>query len=470
MQRKPSVVVVASCIVLTAVAGEPQIMRANHPGAPVCRSADYDGNPNGPWEKGRIAAGADFNVRDFGAKGDGTTKDTAALQSAINACSEKGGGRVVLSSGTFLSGAIQLKSGVELRIVKDARLLASPDIADFPDWNAKHVVTANCPRGRSASFIFADECENIAITGEGVIDGNGETHVRRKSDPNWSGWEFERILPMGGSLPRVVFLAGCRNVRLEGVSLVNGPAGWGFWIHDCDRVAVRGLTIRSDVRYPNNDGLHVNCSRDVDISGCDIECGDDALVVRANSRSLKENKPCERVHVRDCRVRSWASGVRVGWCCDGVIRDCSFRRIAMRDTVNGIDIVMPPMPNNPDYGREATRIEDILFEDIEMDGLYAHPLDAKVEGDPDVTRVDFVRRITLRRVRATGLELPNIRGRKDTPFRDFLFEDCAFRRVSDEELPGWERHGAANIGRTRPARFEHAEGFRLVRTEGWTIK
>ena len=75
----------------------------------------------------------------------------------------------------------------------------------------------------------------------------------------------------------------------------------------------------------------------------------------------------------------------------------------MRDTVNGIDIVLPRVLDPYDYGREATRIEDILFEDIEMDGLYAHPLDAKIEGDPKTTLVDTVQRITLRRVRATGL-------------------------------------------------------------------
>jgi len=443
-----------------------------------------------------------FVPQDFGARADGVAKDTAAIQAAIDeaakyaaahpapaaafaasgaaaesrpapavACFVPGtavpGSRVTLPPGTYLSGALRLRPGVELHLEKGARLLASPDMADFPDWpDARHVVAANCPRGRNAAFLFADECDGVAITGEGTIDGNGRAHVRRKTAPDWTGWEFERIRPAGESLPRVVFLAGCRDVRIEGVSLVNGPAGWGFWIHDCDRVCVRGLTIRSDVRYPNNDGLHVNCSRDVDVTDCDIECGDDAIVVRANSRSLAENKPCERVHVRDCRVRSWASGIRVGWCCDGTIRDCTFRRIAMRDTTNGIDIVLPPMPDNPDYGREATLIENLLFEDIAMDGIYAHPLDAKIEGDPQTTRVEAVRRVTLRRVRATALELPNVCGRPDAPFRDFRFEDCEFRRVGDAELPGWERHGAANIGRTRPARYEHAEGFSFAGGSG----
>ena len=427
----------------------------------------------------------DLTPQDFGARADGVAKDTAAVQAAIDAAGRhsslvtRHSSHVTFPPGTYLCGALRLRSGVELRLERGARLLASPDIADFPDWpDAKHVVAERCARARSAAFIFADECENIAITGEGVIDGNGEHHVRRRTEPDWIGCEFERIYPMEQSLPRVVFFAGCRDVRVEGVSLVNGPAGWGWWIHDCDRVTMRGLTIRSDVRYPNNDGIHVNCSRDVEISGCDIECGDDALVIRANSRSLAENRPCERVHAHDCRVRSWASGIRVGWCNDGVIRDCSFRRISMRDTTNGIDIVLPALPDNPDYGREATLIEDILFEDIGMDGIYCHPLDAKIESDPR-TRVEAVRRVTLRRVRARALEGPNVIGRADASFRDFLFEDCHFEAIPEEAIDSgavawggtipardWRRHGAAYAGRTHPARFEGHEGFRFARCEG----
>ena len=107
-----------------------------------------------------IAYSADFNVRDFGAKGDGQTKDTAAIQQTINACAGKGGGRVVFADGTFLSGALRMKSGVELHIDRTATLLASPDIADFPDWpDAKHVVKENLPRTRNAAFVFADEAD-----------------------------------------------------------------------------------------------------------------------------------------------------------------------------------------------------------------------------------------------------------------------------------------------------------------------
>ncbi len=123
------------------------------------------------------AFAADFNVRDYGAKGDGAAKDTAAIQKAIDDAAAKGGGRVILADGTFLSGALRLKSGVELHIDRTARLLASPDIADFPDWPDGHTARENLPRCRSAAFIFADEAERIAIAGGGTIDCNGSHHI-----------------------------------------------------------------------------------------------------------------------------------------------------------------------------------------------------------------------------------------------------------------------------------------------------
>ena len=406
------------------------------------------------------AHGADFHVRDFGAKGDGATKDTAALQSAIDKCAGSGGGRVVLDDGTFLSGPIRLRTGVDFHIDGTARLLASSDIADFPDWkDVKHVKTENLPRGRNACFIFAEEAERISVTGTGVIDCNGQHHVREKSDPNWTGLRFERKYPLGKTLPRVVFFAGCRDVRLKDVTLTNLPGGWGYWIHDCDRVQATGLKILSNVEYPNNDGLHINCCRDVTVSDCIIESGDDSIVVRANSRSLAENKPCERIVVQNCTIRCWANGIRLGWVNDGVIRNCLFSNIAMHDTSTGICIMLPDMPGNPDYGREATLIENVTFDGIHMDGIYAHPIRALIS-ESKKTLVADIRDVRFANVHAVGLELPLISGRAENPLRRFTFSNCSFKKVSDEMLKGWSRHGPAFWERQKNVLgFRHIEGF-----------
>jgi polygalacturonase len=411
-----------------------------------------------------LSAHGAFDVRDFGAKGDGTAMDTSSIQSAIDKCGESGGGRVVLANGTFLSGSIRLRTGVELHIDGTARLLASPDITDFPEWkDVKHVKSENLPRGRNACFIFADEAERISITGDGVIDCNGQHHVKETTDPNWTGLRYERKYPLEKTLPRVVFFAGCRDVRLRDVTLTNSPGGWGYWLHDCDRVQVTGLKILVNVEYPNNDGLHINCCRDVTVSDCIIESGDDAIIVRANSRSLAVNKSCERVVVANCTVRSWANGIRIGWVNDGVIRNCSFSNIAMHDTSTGICIMLPGIPNNPDYGREATLIENITFDGIQMDGIYAHPLRAVISSSKK-TLVADVRDIRFNNIHAKSLELPLISGRPGNPLKRFSFTDCTFRKVSDNELTGWKRHGPALWERVRKTTFEHIEGFTYTNT------
>ena len=414
-----------------------------------------------------VAYSADFNVRDFGAKGDGAAKDTAAIQSAIDTATAKGGGRVVFVDGTFLSGALRLKGGVELHIDRTATLLASPDIADFPDWpDAKHVVKENLPRTRNVAFVFADEAERIAITGDGTIDCNGSHHIKEKADGDWTGWKYERVHDMTNSLPRVVFFAGCSDVVIRGVTMVGQPAGWSYWIHDCDRVQIDGLKILANVRYPNNDGIHVNCSRDVTISGCIIETGDDSLVVRANSRSLKENKPCERVIVSNCSLRSWSAGIRIGWTNDGVIRDCSFSNIVMHDTSVGIAFVLPRRKDAPgwtDYGREATEIENLSFDNIRMNGIYGRPVLAAIAPHEKGVLAKSVRDIRFSNVHATGLELPFLVGRSDCPLADWKFSDCSFCKVAEETLPDWKHHGAASWDR------KEGQGFVLRHTKGFTF-
>ena len=261
---------------------------------------------------------------------------------------------------------------------------------------------------------------------------------------------------MGKSLPRVVFFAGCRDVVVRDVTMVNQPAGWSYWIHDCDRVQVTGLKILADMTYPNNDGIHVNCSRDVTISDCIVETGDDSIIVRANSRSLAENRPCERVVVTNCTLRSWAQGIRIGYVNDGVIRDCLFSNIAMHDCRNGIGIILPDIPLNPDYGREATLIEGICFESIRMTDIHLYPLLAQISPS-ERTLVNAVRDIRFSNVHASAPRFPFVEGRAACPFRDFAFHNCSFRRVP---VPPSDS-GPSAPGNNYPESFRFAKGFVL---------
>ena len=379
---------------------------------------------------------------DYHAKADGSVKVTQKLQKAIDDVSRSGGGRVTLSGGTFLSGPVQLRDGVELHIASGARLLASDELSDYTDPQFRHVSTDALPRRRSAALIWADEAKHIAITGPGTIDGNGASHVRPKTGSGWKGWPYERITAPRESLPRLVFFAGCSDVAVSGIHVTNLPAGWCFWVHDCDRVRFDGCTILADVRYPNNDGIHINCSRDVHVSNCNIETGDDCIVLRANSRSLKENKPCERVTVTNCSLRSWSSAVRIGWVNDGTIRNCTLSNLVIHDSSDGIGCYLPLMKyirSSNDYGRESTLVENIRVSNVVMDEVYGNPVYFKVpQHDPEVHVAGF-RNIRFSNVAARALCKPFL---SPVARGGVSFDGCVFEKCSPEEFPGDpRRHG-----------------------------
>lgn len=371
---------------------------------------------------------------------------SARIQQAIDSISALGGGRVILSGGTYLCAPLALKSGVDLHLEAGAVLLASARLEDYPDRaQTRHFDTDALPRRRNIALIWADEAHDIALTGKGVIDGNGTFHIREKQGANGNGWPFERIASAQESLPRLVFFAGCRNVLVEGVTMTNQPAGWGYWIHDCDRVRFSGCTIVNDVRYPNNDGIHVNSSRDVFISGCHIEAGDDAIVVRANSRSLREDKPCERVVVTGCALRSWSSAVRIGWVGDGVMRDCAFTRLHIWDSSNGIGCYLPPfkyIEASNDYGRESTLIEDFWCDDIAMDQVYGNPVYFAIPADDPKVRVSAFRDMRFNNIRCRALFFPYISRRADVDVSGIRFTGCTFLQCAPSDFPGEARqHG-----------------------------
>lgn len=220
-----------------------------------------------------------FNVRESGAIGDGKTKDTAAIQAALDKCASGGGGTVVVPAGDYLIGSIEMKSHTTLRLEKGATLVGSPDLADYPivkgRWEG-HWIDAH------RALVSAREANHIAIVGPGTIAGN---------------------LSLGGrQMPRrpcVIEPIECQEVRLEGFT-VRQQRMWTIHPTYCENVVVKKVTIRSI--GGNSDGVDVDSCKHVVIEGCDIESGDDCIAIKSGRgmEAVREGRPTEDVLIRDC--------------------------------------------------------------------------------------------------------------------------------------------------------------------------
>lgn len=208
-----------------------------------------------------------YNVKDFGAKGDGRTLDTTAIQSAVDACTKDGGGTVLVPAGSFLTGTIELKSNVTLHLATQGRLLGSPDKKDYTAGKGVP------PGNGNIVFLYAANADNISIKGRGTIDGNGVAFYTGQGDntgPNSpGGGYFDR--------PHLVIFYKCNNLLLRDTFFTKS-AYHCFRILHCEQVNIDGIRIYNRVNK-NNDGFHFNSCKYVHITNCDVRCQDDACAL-----------------------------------------------------------------------------------------------------------------------------------------------------------------------------------------------
>lgn len=404
-----------------------------------------------------------FDVRNYGAVGDGKTLNTIAIQKAIDDCVSSGGGRVLVSGGIYLIGSITIGSGVDLHITETAILLGSGNCDDYIERKTDFLKSDLLPRWRNACLIYAEQSENIMISGHGVIDCNGKCFVTKATPENrWGGWDYTRI--QAPTPPRVVFFAGCKNISIKDIKMINQPAGWSYWIHDCDFVEFNNVKIHAEVEYPNNDGIHINCSRDVEIKNCDITCGDDSIIIRANSASLKENKTCERVKVNNCRLTSYSAGIRFGWARDGVIRNCEISDIEMFDCSTGIDFTIPDYERDPerkklytaDLGCEKVHIENISIYNVIIHEVYGHPV--RIHAVPSA-KIDVIKDITFDNIKSKSYQHIKMEGLSDNPIKNVVFNNCNFEIVNQTDFGGREYHGSVKMEETNLPIIKNIEGL-----------
>ncbi len=256
----------------------------------------------------------DFRVKDYGAKGDGTTLDTKALQASIDAAANAGGGTVILTPGTYLSGSIFVRSRVTLRIEQGATILGSEKLADYPMMPTR---VAGIEMTWPAALVNVYQQHHAAITGAGTIDGDGKVWwdgywaLRRQYDAKGLRWAAD----YDSRRPRLIQIYKSSHVTLSGPLLTRS----GFWtVHICysDHVHVDGVTIRNNVggRGPSTDGIDIDSSKHILVEHADISVNDDALCLKAgrDADGLRVNRPDEDIVVRDSAVRDGAAAITIG--------------------------------------------------------------------------------------------------------------------------------------------------------------
>jgi hypothetical protein len=286
-----------------------------------------------------------FDITTHGAKGDGTTLNTQMIQQAVDACHEAGGGVVSVPKGVFLTGSLRLKSGVVLRIEKDAILRGSPKIADYAvetaelHWNQFSIFKTFNVQYRPA-LIYAEDAEQIGLEGSGVIDGQGrEKGVFPNKD------DAQRRHPI------LIRFEQCRDVKLTGLTLIDPGMVTTFFVRSTD-IQIERVTVRSRNSAAFGNALVFAGSRRVRIKDCDADCKDDCITFM----NFHPDWPNEDIDISGCRLTTRWCAIRIGCESFGATRRLTMRDCTFTDCQGGIKI----------ESAGGQTHEDLSFSNIEM--------------------------------------------------------------------------------------------------------
>jgi polygalacturonase len=321
---------------------------------------------------------ATYNVLDFGAVGNGKELDTEAIQRAIDHCASNNGGTIYFPPGVYLTGTVYLESSINLHLEKGAILRGSDRLEDYPETIPD--LRSYTDNYTVRSIIYAEGKENIGITGEGIIDGQGAGFPKQ-----YHPYKLR---------PYMIRIIECKKILVENIVLLNSP----MWVQHylaCDHLTIQNITVTSRTANLNNDGIDIDGCHYVRITGCKVSSEDDALVFKSTM-----DRKCENIYVDNCTLSSYANALKFGTESNGGFRNIIIRNLHLHDTfysgialeivdggvMEGIDIADITMDkvNNPIFIRLGDR---------------ARPYE---EGKP-VDNVGSLKNISIRNVHATNM-------------------------------------------------------------------
>lgn len=404
----------------------------------------------------------DFDITRFGAVRGGKENCTEAIAKAIAACTQAGGGRVVVPGGVFLTGAIHLKSNVNLHVADDATLLFSRDPRHylplvFTRWEGTECMNYS-------PFLYAFEQTNIAITGKGMLDGQADCEQWwRWTGRTNCGWKTgdptqqlarralvemgdkdvpvrERVFGEGRYLrPNFIQPYRSNNVLISDVNIKNSPM-WEINPVLCRNVTVRNVAIST--HGPNNDGCDPESCTDVLIENCTFDTGDDCIAIKSgrNRDGRRVGAACENLVIRGCSMKDGHGGVSIGSEVSGSVRNIFVENCRM-DSPH-LDRALRIKSN----AQRGGVVENVVFRNVTV-GQVAQAIvdiDFYYEEGPNGPFQPTVRNVAVQNVTCKKSKYAlYLRGYKSSPIHDVRLSHCAFEHVEN-----------ANV-------MEHVEGFRV---------
>lgn len=364
------------------------------------------------------------SIRDFGAVGDGRTLDTPAVQKAIDQCADAGGGRVNVSPGVYLTGTVRLRSRVELHLEAGAVLRGSREPRHYP------ASTPTSGRRTSAAVLLAENLDDVAVTGLGAIDGGANEPLSLKDK---DGVAFRT---------RLVQCRACRNVRFQDVTLRYSDA-WTLHLHRCDDVTIRGLTILGHRDRINTDGIDPDGCRNVIISDCRIDTGDDCIVLKS-----LDGAACENIAVTNCVLRTLCTALKLGTESAGPIRNVTMNNCVIRDSFGGIGL----------FNKDGGTFENLLFTNLVIDSPGQLPLfidmTPRFHSRPTVGRV---RNVTFDNIACRAAGRAYIEGAAERPIENLTVRNLTWDVPGPCEIAGLRKQTATTHTELDPAAENYAE-------------
>ena len=289
-----------------------------------------------------------YDVIAAGAVGDGKTDDAKAIQQTIDRCSAEGGGRVLFPRNhTFLAGPIELKSNVELHLEATATLKANPDESIY------QLSAFGENRGEGMLWLYANDAENLSITGKGTIHGNGIAFMGKELEDSYE------LKPLADQTfdprPHVLTLTAVKNLTIRDVTIKEG-AYWTVHLIGCDGAVIDGIQLLNNLKIRNGDGIDIDHSKNVRIANCHITSGDDCICLK-NRREFEKYGSCHDITVTNCVMSSRSCAIKIGSENMDSIYNVVFDNCIITASNRGLGI----------QNRDEGTVTDIIFSNIQLD-------------------------------------------------------------------------------------------------------